>query len=139
MDPRKILLLIFDGLGDRPVPELGHKTPLEAAPKPALDWFAANGVNRLVDPIAPGVRPGSDTSHLALFGYDPVAVYTGRGPFEAAGVGIEVGPGDVAFRCNFVTVDEERKVVDRRAGRIREGTEELAKALDGMKLGRVKG
>jgi len=65
-------------------------------------------------------------------------VYTGRGPFEAAGVGIEVGPGDVAFRCNFVTVDGDLNVVDRRAGRIREGTEELAKALDGMKLGRVK-
>lgn len=138
METRRILLIIFDGLGDRPVAELGHKTPLEATPKPALDWFATNGVNGLLDPIAPGVRPGSDTSHLALFGYDPVAVYTGRGPFEAAGVGIEVGPGDVAFRCNFVTVDEEMNVVDRRAGRIREGTEELAKALDGMKLGRVK-
>src|SRR3990170_4799232 len=138
MDPRKILLIIFDGLGDRPIPELGHKTPLEAAPKSALDWFASNGVNGLLDPIAPGVRPGSDTSHLALFGYDPFEVYTGRGPFEAAGVGIDIEPGDIAFRCNFVTVDEGMKVLDRRAGRIREGTEELAKALDGMKLGRVK-
>ena len=138
MDRRKILLLIFDGLGDRPVAELGHKTPLEAAPKPALDWFAANGINGLLDPIAPGVRPGSDTSHLALFGYDPYEVYTGRGPFEAAGVGITLEPGDIAFRCNFVTVDEDMKVLDRRAGRIREGTEDLAKALDGIKIGRVK-
>src|SRR2546425_503109 len=55
MDARKILLVIFDGLGDRPLTELGHKTPLEATPKPNLDWFASNGVNGLVDPIAPGV------------------------------------------------------------------------------------
>ncbi len=138
MEQRKILLIIFDGLGDRPVTELGHKTPLEAAPKPNLDWFAANGMNGLLDPIGPGIRPGSDTSHLALFGYDPREVYTGRGPFEAAGVGIDLQKGDVAFRCNFATVDEDMVLRDRRAGRIREGTEELAKALDGLKLGRVK-
>ncbi len=138
MEQRKILLIIFDGLGDRPVTELGHKTPLEAAPKPNLDWFAANGMNGLLDPIGPGIRPGSDTSHLALFGYDPTKVYTGRGPFEAAGVGIELQKGDVAFRCNFATVDDDLKLTDRRAGRIKDGTEELAKALDGLKLGRVK-
>jgi len=138
MERQKILLVIFDGLGDRPVTELGHKTPLEAALKPNLDWFAANGVNGLLDPIAPGIRPGSDTSHLALFGYDPLAVYTGRGPFEAAGVGIDLAKGDVAFRCNFATVDEDLRLVDRRAGRIKEGTQDLAKALDGIKLGRVK-
>lgn len=138
MDSRKILLLIFDGLGDRPLTELGHKTPLEATPKPNLDWFAANGVNGLLDPIAPGVVAGSDTSHLALFGYDPHEVYTGRGPFEAAGVGIEMQPGDIAFRGNFATVDEDLRLTDRRAGRIREGTEELAKALDGLRLGRIR-
>jgi 2,3-bisphosphoglycerate-independent phosphoglycerate mutase len=138
MDQRKILLIIFDGLGDRPLTELGHKTPLEAAPKPNLDWFAANGINGLLDPIAPGIRPGSDTSHLALFGYDPMKVYTGRGPFEAAGAGIELQKGDVAFRCNFATVDDKLTLTDRRAGRIREGTAELAEALDGLKLGRVK-
>ncbi|HKZ88994.1 MAG TPA: phosphoglycerate mutase, partial [Thermoplasmata archaeon] len=138
MERQRILLMIFDGLGDRPLAELAHKTPLEAANKPTLDWFAQNGVNGLLDPIAPGIRPGSDTSHLALLGYDPFEVYTGRGPFEAAGVGIDVQKGDIAFRGNFVTVDEERKIVDRRAGRIRDGTDELAKALDGMKLGRTK-
>lgn len=138
MDSRRILLLIFDGLGDRPVTELGHKTPLESAPKPNLDWFASNGANGLLDPIAPGVRPGSDTSHLALFGYDPHEVYTGRGPFEAAGVGLELHKGDVAFRCNFASVDENLVLTDRRAGRIKEGTADLAKALDGMKLGRLR-
>jgi 2,3-bisphosphoglycerate-independent phosphoglycerate mutase len=138
MDRRKILLVIFDGLGDRPLTELGHKTPLEAARKPNLDWFAANGINGLLDPIAPGVAPGSDTSHLALFGYDPRKVYTGRGPFEAAGVGIDLEPGDVAFRGNFASVDAEGRITDRRAGRIREGTEDLAKAVDGLKIGRIK-
>lgn len=138
MDVRKILLVIFDGLGDRPLIELGHKTPLEAAPKPNLDWFAANGMNGLMDPIAPGIVAGSDTSHLALFGYDPREVYTGRGPFEAAGVGIDVQPGDIAFRGNFASVDSDMKLTDRRAGRIREGADELASALDGMKLGRLR-
>ncbi|HEX9341231.1 MAG TPA: 2,3-bisphosphoglycerate-independent phosphoglycerate mutase [Thermoplasmata archaeon] len=138
MDARRILLVIFDGLGDRPLVELGHKTPLEAARKPNLDWFAANGVNGLVDPIAPGVPAGSDTSHLALFGYDPRTVYTGRGPFEAAGVGIDLKAGDIAFRGNFATVDEKMRVANRRAGRIHEGTAELAEAIDGMKLGRIK-
>ena len=138
MDERKILLFIFDGLGDRPVVELGHKTPLEAAPKPNLDWFASNGMNGLLDPIAPGIRPGSDTSHLALLGYDPHEVYTGRGPFEAAGVGIELQKGDVAFRCNFASVDAKGRLTDRRAGRIKEGTAELAKALDGLRFGRIR-
>lgn len=138
MDQRKMLLIIFDGLGDRPITELGHKTPLEAAPKPNLDWFAANGMNGLLEPIGPGVRPGSDTSHLALFGYDPVEVYTGRGPFEAAGVGLELQKGDVAFRSNFASVDENLVLTDRRAGRIKEGTAELAKSLDGMRIGRVR-
>ena len=134
MDRRKILLLIFDGLGDRPIAELGRQTPLQAARKEHVDWFAANGVNGLLDPISPGVRPGSDTSHLALFGYDPLSVYTGRGPFEAAGVGISVKRGDIAFRCNFATVDAGMRVTDRRAGRIREGTADLAKAIDGLEL-----
>src|SRR5437667_365048 len=117
MDERRILLVIFDGLGDRPLTELGHKTPLESTPRPNLDWFAANGVNGLVDPIAPGIVAGSDTSHLALFGYDPHEVYTGRGPFEAAGVGIDLQKGDIAFRGNFASVDEDMRLTDRREGR----------------------
>lgn len=129
---RKILLVVLDGLGDRPIKELGSRTPLQVAATEHLDWFAANGASGLLDPIAPGVCPGSDTSHLALLGYDPEAVYTGRGPFEAAGVGIDVKPGDVAFRGNWATVDLGGRVVDRRAGRIREGTDRLAASLDGM-------
>ncbi len=138
MDRGRILLLIFDGLGDRPTAALGNRTPLQAASTPNLDWFAANGITGQLDPIAPGIRPGSDTSHLALFGYDPVAVYTGRGPFEAAGVGIEVREGDIAFRANFCTVDEKMRVVDRRAGRIRERTKDLAAAIDGLRFGDIE-
>ncbi len=130
----KAVLLIADGLGDRPIKELGDKTPLEAAEKPSLDKLASEGVCGLMDPIGPGVRAGSDTSHLAILGYDPYKYYTGRGPFEAAGIGMDVKKGDVAFRCNFSTVDNNMVVLDRRAGRITEGTDQLAAAVDGMEL-----
>ncbi|MFQ5918740.1 MAG: 2,3-bisphosphoglycerate-independent phosphoglycerate mutase [Thermoplasmata archaeon] len=126
---KKVLLVVCDGLGDRPNEVLGGQTPLQAAATPTLDWFAARGASGQVDVIAPGTRPGSDTAHLALFGYDPFLVYTGRGPFEAAGVRLDVQEGDVAFRCNFATVDTKGTIVDRRAGRIRNGTDELAASL----------
>jgi 2,3-bisphosphoglycerate-independent phosphoglycerate mutase len=128
------LLLIADGLGDRYVPELGDRTPLEAARTPTLDRLAAGGETGLLDPIAPGVRGGSDTGHLAMLGYDPYRYYPGRGPFEALGIGMEVRPGDLAFRCNFTTVDENLVVLDRRAGRINEGTVELAAAINGLQI-----
>ncbi len=134
MEGPKAILLIGDGLGDRPVAELGSRTPLEAAEKPNIDRLAAEGESGLMDPIAPGVRAGSDTSHLAILGYDPYKVYTGRGPFEAAGIGMDVQHGDIAFRCNFTTVDDKMTVADRRAGRITEGTDQLAAAVNGMKI-----
>jgi 2,3-bisphosphoglycerate-independent phosphoglycerate mutase len=133
-----MLIVVCDGLGDRPVLGLGDRTPLQAALRPSLNFFARRGACGVMDVIGPGVRPGSDTAHLALFGHDPYKVYTGRGPFEAMGVGMEVRPGDVAFRCNFSTVDENLVITDRRAGRIREGTAELAKALDGWEFEGVK-
>ncbi|MFN3650340.1 MAG: 2,3-bisphosphoglycerate-independent phosphoglycerate mutase [Armatimonadota bacterium] len=128
------LLLIADGLGDRAVPELGYKTPLEAAETPTLDRLAAEGESGLMDPIGPGIRGGSDTGHLAILGYDPYKYYPGRGPFEALGIGLDVKRGDLAFRCNFSTVDESLVVTDRRAGRINEGTTELAAALNGLQI-----
>lgn len=133
----KVFILVLDGLADRPVEEFGGRTPLEAAHTPRLDLLAQRGETGILDPIAPGVRAGSDTSHLALLGYDPYAYYTGRGPFEALGVGMDVRPGDVAFRCNFATVEEREGklvVVDRRAGRITEGTADLAAALNDVVL-----
>ncbi len=131
-------MVLLDGLGDRPIEELGGKTPLARARTPNLDALAAQGVSGLMDPIAPGVRCGSDTSHLAILGYDPHEVYSGRGPFEAAGVGIDLEPGDVAFRCNFATVADDLTVQDRRAGRIKTGTGELAAALDGLQIDGVQ-
>jgi 2,3-bisphosphoglycerate-independent phosphoglycerate mutase len=130
----KALLLIGDGMGDRPIAELGHRTPLEAAHTPCMDRLAWEGECGLMDPIAPGIRAGSDTAHLALLGYDPYQVYTGRGPFEALGIGMEVRGGDVALRCNFSTVDENWRVIDRRAGRITQGTAELARAVNGVEI-----
>lgn len=132
---RKAVVLIADGLGDRLAPSLGSRTPLEAAATPTLDQLAAEGIVGLMDPIKPGVVAGSDTAHLSILGMDPYAVYTGRGPFEAAGIGMEVRGGDVAFRVNFSTVDDGLIVTDRRAGRITSGTDQLARALDGMDLG----
>lgn len=129
----KALVVVCDGLADRPVKALGGRTPLEAARTPNLDRLAERGITGIADPIAPGVRAGSDTSHLALLGYDPREVYTGRGPFEAAGMGIELREGDVAWRCNFATVDENLVVRDRRAGRI-EDTSRLIEALRGISL-----
>ncbi len=134
MDTRKAILIILDGLGDRANRELGFKTPLQFAETPHMDKIARMSMVGLMDPIAPGVRAGSDTSHLNLLGYNPYEVYTGRGPFEAAGLDMEVKPGDVAFRCNFATVDENLVVLDRRAGRIKEGTKELAEAVNGMMI-----
>lgn len=111
-------MLICDGMADRQVDELGNRTPLEAARTPNMDSLAKRGICGLMDTIAPGVPPGSDTAHLALLGYDPFEVYTGRGPFEAAGAGIKLRPGDVAFRANYASVDDALVVKDRRAGRI---------------------
>ncbi len=133
-DVRKAIMLIIDGLGDRPIRELGNLTPLEAANTPCFDRLAREGITGLMDPLSPGVRVGTDVGHLALFGYNPLKVYWGRGPIEASGVGIALKPGDVAFRCNFATVDDNFIVIDRRAGRIRH-TEALAAALDNMRVG----
>jgi len=133
MRTRKILLVVLDGAGDRTVKALDNRTPLQASRHPNLDRIASEGTCGIMDTIAPGVRPGSDTAHLSLLGYDPFEYYTGRGPFEAAGVGILGKKGDVAFRCNFASVDDDMNVVDRRAGRIKEpDTTELVSGLQGM-------
>ena len=133
---KKVLMIVIDGGADR---SINGKTPFSVADKPNLDEIARRGINGIMDTIAPGIRPGSDTAHLALLGYNPFEYYTGRGPIEAAGAGIDVKPGDVAFRVNFGTVEGEgsifdKVVVDRRAGRVSD-TEELVKAInEGVKL-----
>ena len=135
IEPGKMVILIGDGMGDWPVPELDGNTPLEAANKPNLDRLSREGENGLMDPIGPGVRAGSDTAHLAILGFDPYKYYTGRGPYEAAGIGMDVKPGDICFRVNFSTVDSDLRILDRRAGRINSGTDQLAAALNGITHG----
>lgn len=131
----RAILVIADGMADRPIRELGWRTPLEAARRPELNRIAENGISGILDPIAPGVPPGSDTSTLALLGYDSLKVYSGRGAFEAVGSGVDVLPGDVAFRCNLATVDEKMVILDRRAGRIdNEDALKLAESLQKVKL-----
>lgn len=111
---KKAVLLIIDGVGDLQTP----RTPLQIAKKPNLDKLAAKGITGLMSTISFGVVPGSDTSHLQIFGYEPRKYYPGRGPMEALGVGIKLQEGDVAFRANFATVDSKFNIKDRRAGRI---------------------
>ncbi|MEM7585688.1 MAG: 2,3-bisphosphoglycerate-independent phosphoglycerate mutase [Acidobacteriota bacterium] len=126
------LLLIIDGLADRPIRALGGRTPLQAAKTPHLDRLAAEGQCGLADPVAPGVVPDTAAGTLALFGQSPLALK--RGPVEALGAGLELNVGDIALRGNFATLGENNWIVDRRAGRIREHTESLAKALDRLPL-----
>ncbi|MEM2281248.1 MAG: 2,3-bisphosphoglycerate-independent phosphoglycerate mutase [Candidatus Bathyarchaeia archaeon] len=135
----KALLIIGDGMADRPLKELGWRTPLEAANKPSMNHLASVGVCGMIDPIAPGIPPGSDTATLALLGYDALKVYTGRGALEALGWGIEVAEGDVCLRCNFATVDEKMMVLDRRAGRIASvDASRLAENLKRVELSKPK-
>jgi 2,3-bisphosphoglycerate-independent phosphoglycerate mutase len=134
----KVLLIIADGLGDRQVKALGNRTPLEAADKPNIRSLLRSSLVGLMNPISPGVVPGSDTSHLAIFGLDPRKYYSGRGSFEALGSGVELAEGDVSFRGNFATVDSDLRVVDRRAGRNIEEAEDLVRELN-SKIGEING
>lgn len=113
----KIFLLVLDGLGGLPDPASGL-TELEAAKTPHFDRWARDGATGLVDPVGPGITPGSGPAHLALFGYDPIAENVGRGVLSALGAGLEMTTQDVAARINFATRDDSGKIRDRRAGRI---------------------
>ena len=130
--PSPVLLVIIDGLTDRPVRALGGRTPLQAANAPTLDRLAREGKCGLADPVAPGVVPDTAAGSLALFGQSPLALK--RGPVEAMGARIRLSSGDVALRGNLATLDERGWVIDRRAGRIRKGADRLAEALDRLHL-----
>lgn len=115
--PSKIVLLVVDGIGGLPYPETG-KTELESARKPNLNRIAKDSICGLVDPVSPGITPGSAPGHLAIFGYDPVHYSIGRGVMEALGIDVKLKPGDIAARGNFCTVDDKGTITHRRAGRI---------------------
>jgi 2,3-bisphosphoglycerate-independent phosphoglycerate mutase len=127
-EKKTIALVIMDGLGDRPNPLLHDRTPMESAYMPNLNKMARRSLCGVMYPYKQGIVCGSDTSHLSILGYDPEKYYTGRGPFEALGLGMEVQPGDIAFRANYATRNN-LIVKDRRAGRMTESTESLSKSL----------
>lgn len=111
----KYIVLLGDGMADYPSRKLGGKTPLQCALTPFLDQIAAQGTLGLVDTIPQGFTPGSDVANLSVLGYNPAETYTGRGPLEAASMGISLGPNDVAYRCNLVTIgnqDTEQAFMD---------------------------
>jgi 2,3-bisphosphoglycerate-independent phosphoglycerate mutase len=112
----KILLVVMDGLGG--FADAEHGTELEEAATPNLDALARDGVTGLAEPIGPGITPGSGPGHLGLFGYDPEQFELGRGALSAAGLDVELRPGDVAARGNLATLGDAGDVADRRAGRI---------------------
>jgi 2,3-bisphosphoglycerate-independent phosphoglycerate mutase len=132
----KIVMLVADGLGGLAM-EPGGKTELETAHTPNLDRLAQRGVQGGSIPVKPGISPGSGPGHLALFGYDPLRFLIGRGALEATGIGLQLQPGDVAARCNFCTLDAERRVIDRRAGRI--PTAESAPLAESLNQIRIAG
>lgn len=113
----KILYIVLDGLGDLPIPELNNLTPLACAHTPYLDNLAKIGINGLVYPVGKGIAPESDVAVISILGYDAKRFYTGRGPLECFAEGLEVKDGDLAYRVNFATKGEGRKIIDRRVGR----------------------
>jgi 2,3-bisphosphoglycerate-independent phosphoglycerate mutase len=112
----KILLIVMDGLGG--YADANHGTELEEAATPNFDRLAAEGMTGLVEPVGPGITPGSGPGHLGLFGYDPATFELGRGALSAAGLDFTLQAGDVAARGNFCTLAPDGTVTDRRAGRV---------------------
>ncbi len=113
----KIVFIVLDGLGGIQM-EPGGGTELQVAHKPHLDQLAAESSCGLLEPVSPGITPGSGPAHFALFGYDPIQYNIGRGILEATGIDFPLTEKDVVARVNFATVDKDGRVIDRRAGRI---------------------
>jgi len=103
----KYVVIVGDGMADYGIEGLGGKTPLMVARTPHMDWLAKHGEIGLVRTIPRGFTPGSEIANLSIFGYDPHRYYTGRGPLEAASLGVRLDPKDIAFRCNLVTLQFE--------------------------------
>ena len=125
----KYLVMLGDGMADYPIPELGGRTPLEAAKKPNMDYLAAHGTVGLAKTVPDGIAPGSDVANMAVLGYNPDECYTGRSPLEAVSMGIRLTDDDVTFRCNLVTLSdaenyEDTVMIDNTADEIT--TEEAA-------------
>lgn len=131
---RKCLFVIQDGLGDRPLAALEEKTPLESARTPTMDRLVRGGVAGLLQTFRSRDEVSTHAGHMALFNQPESTHGLARGPIEAAGLGILLGDDEIALRCNFASLDEAGRIVDRRAGRIRTETADLIQCLNTMKL-----
>jgi 2,3-bisphosphoglycerate-independent phosphoglycerate mutase len=136
----KYIVIVPDGMADHPIQKLEGKTPLQAAHTPHMDALSSMGEVGSVKTVPPGLPADSAVANLSVMGYDPARYYTGRSPLEAVSMGIEMGPSDVAFRCNLVTLSEEgpyteKTMVDYSAGEI--SSEEAAPLIESVqaKLG----
>lgn len=133
----KYVVVLGDGMADRPIEELGGMTPLEYARTPQMDALAKAGEIGMVHTIPDGMAPGSDTANLSVLGYDPKIYYSGRSPLEALSIGVDMKPTDVSLRCNIVTLSEEeaqyedKKILDHSSGEI--STEEAAILIEAVK------
>ncbi|MBQ8752053.1 MAG: cofactor-independent phosphoglycerate mutase [Clostridia bacterium] len=131
----KHIILLCDGMADRPFEGLRGHTPMELADKPTMDALASKSEVGLVKTVQDGMKPGSDVANLAVLGYDAKAYYTGRSPLEAANIGIDLSDDDVAFRCNLVTLTpggnyEDKTIEDYCADDIStEEADEIVKTL----------
>lgn len=133
----KYVVVLGDGMADRPIEELGNKTPLEYAETPMLDELSKKSEVGMVHTIPEGMKPGSDTANLSVIGYDPKEYYTGRSPLEALSIGVDMLDTDIAIRCNIVTVSyddkpyEEKTIIDHSSSEI--STEDAAVLLDAVR------
>ena len=133
----KYVIVLGDGMADRPIDELGGMTPLEYAKTPQMDALAAAGEIGMVHTIPEGMSPGSDTANLSVLGYDPKIYYSGRSPLEALSIGVDMKPTDVSLRCNIVTLSEEeenfedKKILDHSSGEIT--TKEASVLIEAVK------
>ena len=125
----KHIILLGDGMADEPIAALGGKTPLQYAHTPYMDQLAAMGQSGLLQTVAPGFHPGSEVANMAVLGYDMPTVYEGRGVLEAASIGVELQPGDVAMRCNLVCIEGEL-LKNHSSGHI--STEESALLIEAL-------
>lgn len=131
----KYVVLLYDGMADYPVPELGGKTPMEVADKPNFDSLGKRATVGLVKTVPDGMKPGSDVANMSVMGFDPSIYYTGRSSLEAASIGVDLKDTDVTLRCNTVTLSdeenfEEKTMVDYCAGDI--STAEAAQIINSV-------
>ena len=133
----KYIVVLGDGMADRPIDELGGKTPLEYANTPMMDELSAGGEIGMVHTIPDGMKPGSDTANLSVLGYDPKKYYSGRSPLEALSIGVDMKPSDIALRTNIVTISEddvpfeEQTIIDHSSSEI--STEDAAVLLNAVR------